>query len=125
MLLAIARLALLVFPFRWVARSLGRAQIESSSESNENDVARAKKIGWAVETMSRYTFWESKCLAQAIAAQWMLKRRGISSTLYLGAAKNETREMSAHAWVRSGAHILTGSPEHERYAVIALFSEHA
>ena len=51
----------------------------------EPDKAKtAADVGWIVERMAEHTPWESACLAQAMAAQNMLKRRGIGSTLYLG-----------------------------------------
>jgi hypothetical protein len=120
--LGFARLALALFPFRRISKSLGQPRLESPSRSTNALAARAAEIGWAVETMSRYTIWDTACLTQAIAVTWMLKRRGIPSTLYLGTAMDDARALTAHAWVRSGTHILTGSTGHERYSVIAFFS---
>ena len=76
--------------------------------------------------MSSYTPWESACLAQAFAAKAMLRCRGITSTLYLGLAKNEQGGQSgllAHAWLRSGSLILTGEPGKDQYTVVATFAE--
>lgn len=122
-LLATARVAILSVPFRRVAPSLGRMKVESPAEANPEQTKRAKEIGWAVETMSRHTFWKSACLAQAIAAQWMLKRHGLRGTVYIGAAKNEAREMVAHAWVRSGTLILTGRQGYEDFAVLTHYAD--
>jgi hypothetical protein len=122
-LLAVARVAILTVPFRWVAPSLGRRRGESPVEADASETKRAKEIGWAVETMSRHTFWKSACLAQAIAAQWMLNRRGLPGTLYLGAAKDDARGFIAHAWVRSGPLVLTGSRGHENYAVLTHYAD--
>jgi len=43
----------------------------------------------------------------------MLRRRGLSSTLVLGVAKDREK-MEAHAWLVCGDQILTGGIEHER-----------
>jgi hypothetical protein len=58
-----------------------------------------------------------------LAATWMLQRRDISSTLYFGLAKDSNRGVKAHAWVRSGARILTGAEGHEDFEVVATFAE--
>lgn len=53
------------------------------------------------------TPWESKCLVRALAAQRLLCRRGLSSTLYLGCGMEEGK-MVAHAWLRFGEMYVTG-----------------
>jgi hypothetical protein len=61
-------------------------------------------------------------LVQALAAKIMLTRRGICSTLYLGAAK-AGEGLAAHAWLRSGSVIVTGGPGRERFTVISTFAD--
>ena len=73
--------------------------------------------------MSRYTFWESQCLVKAIAAMKMLEKRQIESTLYLGTAKDETGNMIAHAWLRSGPFYITGVEEMKRFTVVSKFAK--
>ena len=85
--------------------------------------SRAYRIGWAVRTMSRRTPWNSNCLAQAIAAKRMLRRRGTACTLYLGLAKDAHDELAAHAWLRCGNRVLTGGRLSQRqYTVVSTFS---
>ena len=81
-------------------------------------------IGQAIRSAANYTPWESVCLPQAMAAQWMLKRRHIAGTLYLGVAKDETKpeKLAAHAWLRSGDVLLTGGAGHRQFTVVATFS---
>ena len=96
---------------------------ESGQNLDATAMARAQIIGWAVRAMARRTPWESACLVRAVAAKRMLRRRGIPSTLYLGLARDESRELEAHAWLRCGSHLLAGQPGHERYAVVSTFAE--
>jgi len=78
------RLALLIVPFRKLSLFLGSQTEESPwTESNESVLA-ARAVGWAVETASCYTPWESKCFVQALVAKFMLRQLGIANTLYLG-----------------------------------------
>ena len=122
LLLGLARMAILVVPFRRIAVLLGQAMAESPLGVSDGK-SLAGRVSWAVQTAGRHTPWESKCLAQAVAAKVMLKRRAVSSTLYLGLAKDEEQKLEAHAWLRYGRMILTGGPHHERFTVVATFAE--
>lgn len=121
--LLLARLALAVVPFRWIAARLGRKRGESAAALAPEDVARATQIGRAVEAMSRHAPWQSRCLAQAIAARLMLKQRGIPHTLYVGVAKDGGHALAAHAWLRCGPAIVTGRPGHQRFTVVSTFAD--
>jgi hypothetical protein len=97
---------------------------ETGLETNPSDIGYARMIGQAVCAAANYTLWKSVCLSQAVAAQWMLKRRNIAGTLYLGVAKDEANplEFTAHAWLRCGNLILTGRDGHRRFTVVSKFS---
>jgi hypothetical protein len=121
LLLAMARLALLLLPFRWLAPGLGRERSESPEEIPPAHAERARQVGLTVARMSRHVFWKAACLAQAITVQWMLKQRRISSTLYLGMAKDGGKFL-AHAWVRSGRDIVSGQAVHQQFKVVSTFA---
>lgn len=123
-LLGIARLLVLTIPFRWLAGSLGKRMNESGTLIAEADLQLARLIGQAIRSAANNTPWKSVCLPQAVAGQWMLKRRRIAATLYLGVAKNEnkTEKLAAHAWLRCGDAILTGAKGHRQFTVVATFS---
>jgi hypothetical protein len=123
-LLGIARLMVLTLPFKWLAVSLGRHMNESGTRMDPSDLHCARIIGQAVRSAANNTPWKSVCLPQAVAAQWMLKRRHIAATLYLGVTKDETKpeNLAAHAWLRCGDVILTGSAGHRQFTVVATFS---
>jgi hypothetical protein len=113
---------LLNFPFSKVAHSLGLYMIETSNSENSTDKASLKRVYGAIDLMSKYTFWESKCLVKAIAGMKMLKRRQIDSTLYLGTTKDESGKMIAHAWLRSGSYYITGAEGMGRFTVVSKFA---
>jgi hypothetical protein len=116
--LAFARIAVVALPFRVLARRLGVRQSETPAAEALNPVSR--RVAWAVQAMARRTPWRSGCLEQAIAAKWMLRRRGVATTLYLGL----TREpVAAHAWLRAGDANVTGGQDVSRYAVVASFAD--
>ncbi|WHX41407.1 lasso peptide biosynthesis B2 protein [Mesobacillus sp. AQ2] len=119
--LALARF-LKVIPFKRLTRTLGNHMCESSFQEDPSLYGTIKSISCAIHIMSRYTFWESKCLVKAIAGMKMLQRRGIESTLYLGTAKDEDGKMIAHAWLRSGSYYVCGAEEMKRFTVISKFA---
>ncbi|MEN6508140.1 MAG: lasso peptide biosynthesis B2 protein [Smithella sp.] len=123
-LLGLARLGVLVLPFRWLAKSMGNHMKEADTSVQPADLQLARMIGWAVRSVANYTLWESVCLPQAVAAKWMIKRRGIPGTLYLGVMKDEAKpeKLAAHAWLRCGQFILTGAEGQLQYTVVSTFS---
>lgn len=122
MWLGLARLGLLVAPFRRIAPLLGRHMAQTGDAVTPEVQAWAQRVGWAVRAAARRTPWESACLAQAMGAKAMLRRRGIVSTLYLGLARDEMKALQAHAWLRCGGDIITGGNV-SGYTVISSFAE--
>ena len=122
--LGIARTGIFILPFRWLARSLGQHMREDQTSLPPDDLKLARMIGAAVRSATNYTPWGSVCLPQAVAVKWMLKRRRIPGTVYLGVMKDETKseKLAAHAWIRCGHIILTGSQGHRQYTVVSTFS---
>ena len=120
--LGLSRAALLIIPFKRIAPHLG-FQISNAGETQNipSPPAWIKQIGWAVETMSRRTPWESACLAQAMTAKFMLRRRGVSSLLYLGMKKDAGGKLSAHAWLKVGDILLVGGAGHETFTILSAF----
>jgi hypothetical protein len=123
--LGFARAAVLTLPFRWVAASLGRplpvAALNGPSVV-ELPQPGARAIARAIARVQRHTPWHSNCLAQAVAGYYMLRRRGISGTLFFGMGRNGCGELEAHAWLRSGGAVLTGGGGLRRYSVVAVFA---
>lgn len=109
--------------FAKVAPSLGNRMAETSVSYREENKQIIRSISSALNIMSRYTFWESKCLVRAIAGMRMLERRDINSTLYLGTAKGEDGKLIAHAWLRSGPFYVTGAEGMEKFTVVGKFAK--
>jgi hypothetical protein len=120
-LLAWARI-LKGIPFEKVAPMLGKQMYETSYKTEDYDKKLLGHVSQAVNIMSRYTVWESMCLVKAIAAMKMLERRKIECTLYLGMARDETGNMIAHAWLRSGSFYITGFENMEKFTVVNKFA---
>lgn len=121
--LGVARLTVRFIPFKRIAPTLGTLiQQNDVSEETMTD-AKALKIGQAIARAVRYMPWESVCLPQAIAAQRMLRRRGLEWSLYLGVAREDVGPgLKAHAWLRSGSSILCGAQGHQQFSVVSVFA---
>lgn len=122
--LALARLAVLTLPFRWIMAALGQRLGAAAAATEPAQLADIQDVAWAIRLVSRRTPWQSNCLAQALAGLVMLQRRGIIGTLYLGVLKGQDRHLAAHAWLHSNDLIVTGGGQLERYTVLARFSQH-
>lgn len=120
--LFMARAALACVPFRRMAAWMGAMDAESASEIPDGQMQIAADISWAVQAMASRVPWDSRCLAQAMAAYRMLLKRGIPSTVYFGVKKDPQVPISAHAWLRCGPCIATGEAGHLDYRVLCKFS---
>ncbi|OAS85156.1 lasso peptide biosynthesis B2 protein [Metabacillus litoralis] len=110
-------------PFSKVAPSLGQHMEETTFEPSVANEKVISNVSQAIHIMSQYTFWESQCLVKAIAAMKMLEKRQIESTLYLGTARDDSGELIAHAWLRSGPYYITGSKGMEKFTVVGQFAK--
>lgn len=110
-------------PFSQVAPSLGKHMEETAFSYDESNKKILNQISDVINMMSKYTFWESQCLVQAIAAMKMLERRQIESTIYLGTARDHSGKLIAHAWLRSGPFCITGSDGMEKFTVVSKFAK--
>lgn len=118
----IIRFLILIIPFRRLSGIMGKEMIESPKTLDPISQARAFKVGWAINTVCNHTPWESKCLVRALTALIILKALHIPSTLYLGVSRNNSSQLAAHAWLRSGEIILTGENEKDSFKCITYFS---
>lgn len=113
-------------PFSKVARSLGNQMDETSMDQQPLMIPLLMQIAQAVETASKHTWWDTKCLVRAIAAMKMLERRRIECTLYLGTAvAPSSGKLIAHAWLRSGSIYVTGSENMEGFTVVRTFAKNS
>ena len=125
--LLMARLALTAVPFPRLARRLGTfvpptdPRVRDAKNAPQAHKHLAQEVGWAVTRAARYVPFKAVCLPQAMAARFMLKRRGIGSTLHFGAAKGKEQAIDAHAWLDSAGVEVTGYPVGDGFSEIACF----
>lgn len=114
--LAEAWLALLVADLALRLVPIGRLQTRITSPlrpaagaEESTELARAQHISELVGIAARHHLYPMRCLRQAVALQWMLKRRGIATVLRIGVQRGGA-ELHAHAWLEHAGQPL-GQPE--------------
>jgi len=121
-LLGFSRLMIWKLKFKWIAGLLGDVNHETESSNEGLDLYKVRQVSMAIRIMSKYTFWESKCLAQAFTAKLMLNRRNQKSTVYLGIAKDKSGSLIAHAWVRCGRIYVSGGDGSLKFTITSKFA---
>jgi transglutaminase-like putative cysteine protease len=115
-MLVMARLAVrflsLEYVFAWANRPLRRIRRFASDE--------VRWVSWAIASLESQPWIYGLCLARALAAHAMLRRRGIASRLCLGVAHNHGG-INAHAWVEVGSEKVVGGAEAEHLTRLADF----
>jgi hypothetical protein len=111
-----------LLPFRRIAAWLGTPGAESAATATAEEIRTAQEIGWAVSAVARRVPWDGRCLAQALAATWMLRRRSLEGTVSLGVSQGKSAGFDAHAWLRLGSCMVTGGPGHQRFKVFTTFA---
>jgi hypothetical protein len=119
-LLVIAWIAIAILPFRYVGR-LASVPVHGRAPASEERAEMVSRIHWAISASARRALWRAKCFEQGLATQFMLRRRGIHSVLYYGAASNHDRGVYAHVWVRDGDIDVIGGEIASTFAVLATF----
>jgi hypothetical protein len=65
------------------------------------------RLAWLVEVAGRYAPGRVTCLKQALVLSWLLRRRGIATTLQIGVARRDGA-LAAHAWLERDGEVLFG-----------------
>jgi hypothetical protein len=111
-----ASLAIRVLPFVRVGDMASRPL---GTRAAEQDFL--PKVVWAVTAWAERVPWRAVCFQKGLAAQMMLRRRGVDSTLYFGAARRPETGLEAHVWVKVGEIDVIGGEEAPDFAVLASF----
>ncbi len=73
-----------------------------------------QRMAWLVDVADRYAPGKSSCLRQTAALAWLLRRRGVATSLRIGVARQEGK-FSAHSWLESGEGELLGLSDSDTY----------
>jgi hypothetical protein len=93
---------------RWksIISRLALGTAPNSSACNDGLLHSARVISRLEESVARHLFIPSNCLERSLVLWWLLRVRGISADLRIGARKEADR-FEAHAWVEFGSEVLS------------------
>ena len=119
-LLAVVAPAIRLLPFPKIGR-MASGPVHEPRLADPDAKVLIERVRWAVEVAAGRARWRAVCFQQGLAAQLMLRRRGVDSTLYFGAAPDKQKGLTAHVWVRVGDTDVIGTETAAGYATLAAF----
>ena len=98
--------------------------VAGPADSGSSDSRVPAEIGAVVAKVVRHMPFRAKCLPQAVAAQWMLRRRRVPSILVFGVRRGVERdgELDFHAWLTVGGDCIVGGAEVDAYSPFPPFA---
>jgi len=119
--LTVAWAAIKLLPFRTLMRTthFGRAPAERSAVEL---CAVGLQVRRAVKRAARRLPWTIVCFPEALAAHWMLRRRGAPSQVHYG-LRTTVENLSAHVWVTLAGEIVVGEERDDAHICVAIFPQ--
>lgn len=117
--LLLAEILVHLVPVRhWQTALAGVQPVTSADDGAEPGVLR--QVEQAIDRAARNMPISAKCLARALAARAMLRRRGVAARIHLGVRPCARRGHVFHAWTSVGAIVVTGKLPGELFAALRL-----
>lgn len=120
LVVAVVRLALWLVPLGSLLRLLERVPAPRQRVASDPSPAH---LLWSVRAASRWVP-RATCLTQALAARWLLARRGFDAVLRIGVTRSESG-IQGHAWLERDGRVLIGGADPGRYAPLEPADESA
>ena len=106
---------------RWAAPAEGEAAAATAPRPRRPVLSSARpvsrRIGRIVPKVAAGLPFKAACLPQALAARWMLRRRGVASRLCFGVRRPPGADLQLHAWLTADGEGVVGCREADTYRV--------
>lgn len=122
LLTAFFRVALWVMPFRRLIAWQGVPGAESPDVADPGSRPFREALHRALQLTARYASGAATCYTLCLAGKWLLRRKRLTSTLYVGFRKSEEGRYEGHAWLRSYDAWITGGGSRSLYDVHSYYS---
>lgn len=119
-LFLVADLGLRCLPFKYFSALLRKMPLGGGEERADFRPLSMARLERLVEIAGRYAPVEATCLKRALVLSWLLRRRGITTTLQIGVVR-QGEALAAHAWLEVEGRPILGVSDDERYE--RLFSQ--
>lgn len=77
------------------------------------------QTSWAVQSAAAHLPWRTDCLVRVLAADRLLRRKGLGPEFSLSAGKTDAGDFTAHAWLSCQGIELTGGSNPDLGTLIA------
>jgi len=104
---ALVRFSMLIMPVANLLKWANSIPAQAGQTLNQSQIDEAIAVGGLVRQIANHTPWQSLCLVQSISTVILLRLRGISSQLKVGARKMDG-QLQAHAWVTVAGDTVNG-----------------
>ena len=104
LLLTMLRILLQFLPYKQVSDLINKLNFKSN---NEIPLAVVRQ---AILSVSKHVSFARNCFIKAIAGNILLKKYGHSTTMHIGAFKEEDK-LKAHAWLEINGKVILGRTE--------------
>ena len=121
--LLLARLAVLLVPFRSIIRYSGARPSKHAVvllPTNGQQTDKARHTGKVIARARRILPLEINCFPQALTAIFMLRLRKAPYSLFFG-VRRDGDAFKAHAWVCCGHTIVCGGNGHSEFRIISTY----
>lgn len=102
-------------PRKWRKRF---GAVATHSTKQDADLATVRRVRLAILRALNNVPGSPNCLPQALTGRWMLERRGIASSLFIGTQRDADGKMQFHAWLKVGEEWVTGICEEADYTLL-------
>jgi hypothetical protein len=113
-----ASLAVRLMPFKW---AIGLGSRSTGEPGSGKPDAILSDVQWSIDSATRHLPWNPVCIHRGLAAQWMLRRRGIDARLHYGLTNDNGDALKAHVWVEAFGTTIVGGDEAGEYVRVATF----
>ena len=117
-----ARLALHLLPFHWLTWWFQR-MVRSPELGCAARQLAIQIVCLSLYVANRRLSINAVCFPLSMAAQTMLRRRGVSTTLYYGAATlSDPGQLTAHVWLQDGDKGIVAHENISQFQILARYS---
>lgn len=126
-LLLLAAPAVRMLPLSWIGRVATLGPYCKTPLSADRLEVLTWIVHWAVSRAAKRSPLRAKCFEQGLAAQIMLRRRGIDSTMLYGVGTRASTSIpgpiNAHVWIETEQFPVIGDPEPGNFALMATWPQ--
>ena len=110
--LCAARLIVRFAPFQWTMSCVRLRAVSRRAKS-----VNVMSVVDAIDRGARKSPFRARCFEQALAANWMLSRRGLPSSLHYG-IRTVGHSLEAHVWLSVDGTIVLGGENAQQFAEV-------